>query len=633
MHTQSREQVAGEIALLHDPPANRDDDHSMGVPRERVDAHTLEVIRLLFKEKGLLFLAALLRQAQARQRALPGLGLADCAVITARTIRELATRISQPGASWSYDTTEKYLVIFCALGFLSKGKSPDGIEYLFPLQPYTPPATLDVLDSVIQGYRKKVQSFGNKVKRRFVVYLAQQKSPVSSLPVPVGPPFDLLGAEEDIEQILQEELGTGALPRRLLLKIRGVLRYRCQSPSEQKGDPSEMTSTNGRLPLQNGDPLLTTSDATLPGKSPILEQKGDPSEMASTNGRLSSPKGDFLPAASQVTAFEKSPIFLQKGDFSGAAAQKSRPLGKMGNSTAIEPLAPEPKKSPILEQKGDSFSGKSPANGPLLGQTVDSSLHMGNLVTEQTSHVNVITFIRNMTLNVDLVALFCCRALGENASKQRIYSKLFREVEYDVQAITAALIYVLVHKHDGTMNKPPAVFNRRCKDYHRDGIPDEVAALVDRYGRLPYAQLVSALRPSVPAQPTTYPSRGQKETPVSQAPVSLPPIPTLTRLPARIPLQSGNGLALEDARRLLCTISDDLRIRLYEKGLTPLADGSYAVLVDNTVSARVRQVAFYSARQWQAHSSTLQCGADLFRTDEKAPLRLQAAFLPKGGRP
>jgi hypothetical protein len=96
MHTQSREQIAEEIALLHDPPANPDDDHSMGVPRERVDAHTLEVIRLLFNEKGLRLLAALLQQAKAKQRALPSLGIVDCAVITAKTIRELATRISQP---------------------------------------------------------------------------------------------------------------------------------------------------------------------------------------------------------------------------------------------------------------------------------------------------------------------------------------------------------------------------------------------------------------------------------------------------------------------------------------------------------------------------------------------------------
>src|SRR3981081_2094040 len=129
---------------IHDPPE--------GVSPERVDTHTLEVIRLLFKDKGLQFVASLLRAASAKQRALPGIGLADCAVIGARTIRELATRISQPGASWGYDTTQKYLVVLCALHFLSKGKSPDGgIEYLFPLCPYSPPPSLDPLEQLIDG--------------------------------------------------------------------------------------------------------------------------------------------------------------------------------------------------------------------------------------------------------------------------------------------------------------------------------------------------------------------------------------------------------------------------------------------------------------------------------------------------
>jgi hypothetical protein len=92
---------------IHDPPE--------GVSQERVDTHTLDVIRLLFKDKGgLQFVASLLRAACAKQRALLGIGIADCAVIGARTIRELATLISQLSARWGYDTMQKYLVVLYA---------------------------------------------------------------------------------------------------------------------------------------------------------------------------------------------------------------------------------------------------------------------------------------------------------------------------------------------------------------------------------------------------------------------------------------------------------------------------------------------------------------------------------------
>src|SRR5450755_4645583 len=233
-------------------PVDADHDPPVGVATERVDAYTLEVIQLLFKEKGLQFLAALLHLAIAKQCPLPGLvDTTACAVITARSIRELAKRIG-----WGYDTTEKYLVILCALGLLFKGKSPDGgIAYFFPLRRYTPPAALDTLEEIIADYRAKVASFGRKVKRRFVVvYQGQQKSPISARPAPASAPsFDLPGALQDIEQIMHEALGDGTLQHQLLVQIKGALRYRCQH-SEATGD--------------SGDFLLAE-------KSPVSLQKGD----------------------------------------------------------------------------------------------------------------------------------------------------------------------------------------------------------------------------------------------------------------------------------------------------------------------------------------------------------------------
>jgi len=571
MLTQSREQIAGEIALLHDPPTNRDDDHSMGVPRERVDAHTLEVIRLLFKEKGLLFLAALLRQAQVKQRALPGLGVADCAVITAKTIRELATRISQPGSSWSYDTTEKYLVIFCALGFLSKRKSPDGIEYFFPLQPYTPPATLDVLDSVIQNYRKKVQSLGNKVKRRFVVYLVQQQSPISSLPVPVGPPFDLLGAEEDIEQIMQEELGTGALQERLLLKICGVLRYRCQSSSEQKGTSSETAPKNGRLPLPGDDSLPTTPDATLHAKSPIFSQKGDFAEMASTNGRLFSPKGDSLPVASQVTAPEKSPIPLQKGDFSGATAQKSRPSSQTGDSTATAFQAMEPKKSPVSKQKGDSSPAESPQKERLSARAGRFTGQNGDSPSEGAPNVNVILrhYIDSFLNDNDKgkVVEVLRTIFGEGPGKRGYYHNLYKNGYRDPMAWLAAAIETLIASCKKTTERPGNYFYNLCVTFHQQGVPQDAMERAQHYGSLPYEQLLEVLeRPTPSIRPLSS----------SHALRLSSPTPLELRIPRAKDRSGMDREALVQAYHLLHGSPFMLRVAAYRQH-----DGTEALLVDD----------------------------------------------------
>ncbi len=61
----------------------------------------------------------------------------------------------------------------------------------------------------------------------------------------------------------------------------------------------------------------------------------------------------------------------------------------------------------------------------------------------------------------------------------------------------------------------------------------------------------------------------------------------------------------ENASRLRGCIAHDRRVALCRTELLRLADGTYAVLLDNTVSQTVRQVAFYSPEEWQTRSATL----------------------------
>ncbi len=129
----------------------------------RVDPQRLQVIHQLFPPApagGLLFLAWLLAQA----RGMPCRdGEPEVAVITVQSLREPASRMG-----WGYDTTHKYVVLFCALGLLMKRRGGGKVELSFALGRYTPPPSLEALDRLIAASRPKVQSYASKVRRRYL---------------------------------------------------------------------------------------------------------------------------------------------------------------------------------------------------------------------------------------------------------------------------------------------------------------------------------------------------------------------------------------------------------------------------------------------------------------------------------
>lgn len=77
-------------------------------------------------------------------------------------------------------------------------------------------------------------------------------------------------------------------------------------------------------------------------------------------------------------------------------------------------------------------------------------------------------------------------------------------------------------------------------------------------------------------------------------------------------------MSRQDAGRLYRQIAHDQRLGLCRTGFAALADGTYAVLVDNTVTHKVRQVAFYSMDEWQTRSTTLTDCFTLFSSADKA---------------
>ncbi|HLZ62619.1 MAG TPA: hypothetical protein VKR06_37210, partial [Ktedonosporobacter sp.] len=520
----------------HKPPSSVP---AAGVPRERVDPRTLQLIERLFPgHHGLDFLARLLRQAEAKQLSLPDLGLpdvCDVAVITAQSVRVLAQLLGL-----SYDTTEKYVVLFCQLRLLSKERQRRQIILHFPLcHPQLPdPEVLDQLLELRPGkatprYRPKVRTFANQVKRRFVLLCERGEASAVGRPQgEVSPSPTFLADDgprlllEDIRQVIGEEVDS-ELGKRLLLKIEGAFHYRCSLKpsllSSPKGDSEEVKAEDRAFAYMK--------------KSTLQRQKVDSSPAVSDQqSLLSFPKGDSEADARQVTIPQKSPSLRPKGDsLPGQPPQKGR----------------------LSRQKGDSEAAESESGFP---------------------NVNVITVIDSLNVNVSIVALFCCRALGETPGKRGIYCKLFREVEQDAKAVVAAFLYTIVHRQDGTIQRPPAVFIQRCRDFHRQGIHEEAAVLVEQYGQLSYPQLLEALsaKKREPAQ-AARPAKGAPPAPEYQTPAGLPPITRRQSIEARVPLRPSGGLSLEEAKRLHAAITGDRRVGLCKTGMVVLTDRTYAV--------------------------------------------------------
>jgi len=613
---------------------------------ERVDPYTLYVIDQLFPSRhGIRVLAGLLRQATVKQLALPEFGLpdaSDVAVVTVQNLRLLSRMIGI-----AYDTLEKYIVVLDRLRLFYKKRFRHQIDLYFPLGRYQPsePGVLDEIQALRPKsqkyrYRRKVRSFANQVKRRFVV-LYPTSSGESSIPTVLARQVepqqlpDLL--MEDIRHIVCQEVDSD-VSSRLLRRVEGAVRYHC-------------TRTQSYLPAPKGDSDLQS----MSSESPAHVQKGDSDgvqqQTDDANQSSESPfgacKGDSDMHTFPIVSKE-SRLFIVHGDSDTSTPHHESCLPAPKGDSDTQNFSLE---SPAYIQKGDfdtHISSESASERRLSLQKDNSFLEKGDSDADDgenvASNVNVLTFKEYINVNVRIVAAFCCRALDELPSKRGIYLKLFRECDLDADAIAGALLYTLVHRRDGTMRKPPAVFMKLCREYHQKGVPDEAQHLVQQYGALPYTQLLATTM-QAPASPVVSPAsitvpapQGHDHVKARSASTSSRPEPLLalsamlspareTPLMLRIALQSGSGMNQQDALRLRATLAHDRRLGLCRTALVTLKDGSYAVLVDNTITHIVRQVAFYSRQQWQECSTTLTSVHDLFSPtrDTKAiphPLQL-----------
>src|SRR5579884_3776264 len=271
---------------------------------KRVDSTRLRLIHQLFPAStttdggGLVFLARLLDLATPSCRAARD-GEPEGAVIAVQSIRELARRIG-----WSYDTTHKYVVLFCALGLLFKRKRRgDGkVELAVAQGSYRPPRSLEALDRLIASSRPKVQSYARKVRRRYL-HLYGEQMPAEE-PGPAAIP-ELDECIRRIQHLIEREPSSAqreALIRALLAHLEQFRRKYAQGAGLHEG--LSPVSAQASLPA-NG-----RRSARMPSTVPA---------SGTDNGRLSSRTGD---AASER---ETRPRCLRPATGDSVSKRETRP--------------------------------------------------------------------------------------------------------------------------------------------------------------------------------------------------------------------------------------------------------------------------------------------------------------------
>jgi hypothetical protein len=139
---------------------------------EQMDLLTLQRIADLFPAPtvGQSFVARFVERAATERSIIPDLRKGDV-VICAQSIAKLGTELG-----FSNDTTQKYVVLFQALGLLQKRKVMGQIAFILSLGIYQPPHNLEAnLDYLLQRSkskksRTKFHDLVASVKQRCLVY-------------------------------------------------------------------------------------------------------------------------------------------------------------------------------------------------------------------------------------------------------------------------------------------------------------------------------------------------------------------------------------------------------------------------------------------------------------------------------
>lgn len=516
-----------------------------GVEAERVDPHTLQAIDQLFPSpcSGLEFLALLLRLAICKQMALANMEMADVAEVTVQSIRVLASKIG-----WSYETTHKYVALFCALGLLIKSRENGLVKLRFPLCRYQPPNSLQKLDELIAKARPKVVSCAKRVKRRFgLLYGTQAAAPEPAKQMLAVASSDLLEVLADLRQVMN-------------LPEAGALRDRL------KAIEAKLAQLNGRL-------LIAKSTASA--------------ELEEQNGRLAAEK-------STASITSNGRLFAQTVDSLAGAAGEN---GRLPDETVDSPPPAMAENGRLPNGKSTVAGGQSAENGRLSAQTVDFSAKTVDSESIAGANVNVVikTKFERFNDNVREPIEYLRAIFGEPESKRGYYYNLRKScAQREVWLAAAVETFVAMQRQAGPIEQPGRYFYDRVIAMHQAGISDEAHQLVKQYGDLSYAQLQAVVRnppSSIPA-PAGGSARGPRPGPARPKTIEL-------RL-ARD--RHVRGMSQEDLDQLRQELRSCIDYCAWRTQRYLQEDGTYALLVESSLR---RQIWLYRRENWQARLATL----------------------------
>jgi hypothetical protein len=521
----------------------------IGVSTERVAPETLQAVDQLFPApcNGLEFLALLLRLAICKQMALANMGMADVAEITVQSIRILAKKIG-----WSYESTHKYVVLFCALGLLIKSRENGLVKLRFPLSRYQPPHSLQKLDELIDRARPKVVSCAKRVKRRFgLLYGTQIAASEPTQQMPAAGSSDLLEVLADLRQVM-ELPEAGALRERLKVIEAKLARLNGRLASEKSTISAGQEERIGRLPAE---------------KSTI------PASTVHTNGRFVGKTVDFS---------------------AGTTEERGRLAGETVDSLPSTSI----KNGRFADEKSTATGRQNFQNGRLSGEKSTVSAKMVDSEGVAAANVNVIikTKFERFNDNVREPIEYLRTLFQEPEGKRGYYYNLLKScAQADIWLIAAVETFVASQRQTDPVRDPGRYFYDRVVAMHREGVSDEARQLVKRYGDLSYAQLQAVVR-NVPSSMTFAPAGRSPSGP-------RPRLGRIKDIVLRLPRDRHvRGMSQEDLAQVRQEIGRVREYCAWRKQNYQQDDGTYALLIESPLR---RQIWLYRREHWQDLLATL----------------------------
>ncbi len=315
-------------------------------------------------------------------------------------------------------------------------------------------------------------------------------------------------------------------------------------------------------------------------------------------------------ATSSPTRAAESTHTLTQGRFEGKAPTRNLSTSSRQVDSSVASSTTHTIESTQNTAQGRFDQEVAASNLPAEVPQVDSS---------KSPNVNVILRNKLDSLNVNVrgvVEYLSVDLFNEPSHKRGYYYNLYNKQQLrNAEAWLAATIETLIGMHQTkTVVTPGPYFFKRCVALHQTGIPPDTAELVQRYGSLSYAQLLEALSRSASSTPA---ARGAPlptwVPPAHVAPAALSPLPRWGTVQRFIAAEDDRpGMSREEARQLAIRVRRDRRTMMCRVDLEKLANGSYAVLLDNTITAVPRQTYFYSVQEWEARTAALTDCFELF---------------------